>query len=237
MKFRLESGMATSPALLSLNEILFHFARAAAGAGAPVGLCDEFAAAAAWLAFIRMDPTRAVLPALDALAGGQSSGDLVIRDSRLACRHGRMVSAVFAGPVIADRLSMAPDEPVTLHVDEVDVPFLLAGAVAAAGSGHVRLSWQKGAGTVIDIAGGKVAVQGDATCGRAAVTVVANAPGATIPVCVSLHAIDAGRQAALDEGIVVDAAAWSGVLAYYGKTLVPSTERSRSEGAGPSERA
>lgn len=227
--------MATSPALLSLNEILFHFSRAAAGAGAPVGICEEFAATAAWLAFIRIDPARAALPALDALAEGQSSGDLVIRDSRLAARDGGAVSALFAGPVVTDRLAMAPGEPMTLHVDEVDVPLLLAGAVAAAGSGHVRLSWRRGAETVIDIAGDMVAVKGDTTRGRAAVTVVANAPGATVPAGVSLHAIDEGRKTALDEGIAVDSTAWSGVLAYYGKTLVPSTARSRSEGAGPSD--
>lgn len=227
--------MATSPDLLSLNEILFHLARAAAGAGAPVGICEEFADTAAWLAFIRMDPARAALRALDALARNESSGDLVIRDSRVACRDGGMVSAIFAGPVITDRLSMAPAEPMTLQVEEVDVPLLLAGAVAAAGSGHVRLSWRRGAETVIDVAGDMVAVKGDTTSGRAAVTVVANAPGASLPDCSPLNAVEEGRRAALDHGIAVDGAAWSGVLAYYGKTLVPSTERSRSEGAGPDD--
>ncbi len=227
--------MATSPALLSLNEILFHFSRAGAGAGAPVGICEEFAATAAWLAFIDMDPARVALPALDALAGNESSGDLVIRDNRLACRDGGMVSALFAGPVITDRLSMAPAEPVTLHVETVDVPLLLAGAVAAAGAGHARLSWHAGTGTVIDIAGGMAALEGDATLGRAAVTIVANAPGATMSSRAPRHAIEEGRRTALDEGIAVDGAAWSCVLAYYGKTLVPSTERSRSEGAGPAD--
>lgn len=227
--------MATSPTLLSLNEILFHFARAAAGAGAPVGICEEFAATASWLAFIRMDPARAALPALDALARGQSSGDLVIRNSRVACRDGGMVSAIFAGPVIADRLSMAPAEPMTLQVREVDVPLLLAGAVAASGSGHARLSWRRGVETVIDVAGDMVAVKGDTTGGRAAVTIVANAPGTAVLTGVPRHTIDEGRQAALDHGIAVDSAAWSGILAYYGKTLVPSTERSRSEGAGPAD--
>lgn len=227
--------MATSPAILSLNETLFHLARAAAGAGAPVGICEEFADTAAWLAFIGMDPARVALSALDALARNESDGDLVIRDNRVACRDGGPVSAIFAGPVITDRLSMAPAEPMTLQVDEVDVPLLLAGAVAAAGSGHVRLSWRRGAETFIDVAGNMVAVKGDTTCGRAAVTVVANAPDASVPDCIPLNAVEEGRQAALDHGIAVDGAAWSGVLAYYGKTLVPSTVRSRSEGAGPAD--
>ena len=227
--------MATSPVLLSLNEILFHFSRAAAGAGAPVGICEEFADTAAWLAFIDMDPARAALSALDALARNESGGDLVIRDNRVACRNGGSVSAIFAGPVITDRLSMAPTEPMILQVEDVDVPLLLAGAVAAAGSGHVRLSWRRSAETVIDVAGNMVSVKGDTTCSRITVTVVANAPGAAVPSGVPLHAIDEGRQAALDHGIAVDGAAWSGVLAYYGKTLVPSTVRSRSEGAGPAD--
>ncbi len=235
MGFRLESGMATSPVLLSLNEILFHFSRAAGGAGAPAGICEEFATTAAWLAFIDMDPARAALPALDALASGESSGDLVIRDNRLACRDGRMVSALFAGPVITDRLSMAPAEPVTLRVEEVDVPLLLAGAVAAADRDHARLSWHGGTASVIDIAGGMATLEGDCTRGRAAVTVVANAPGTTMSSSGPRHAIEEGRGTALDEGIPVDGAAWSGILAYYGRTLVPSSERSRSEGAGPSD--
>ncbi len=224
--------MATSPVLLSLNEILFHFARAAAGAGAPVGICEEFAAAAAWLAFIDMDPARAALPALDALATGQSSGDLVIRDSRLACRDGGMVSALFAGPVVTDRLSMTPAEPATLHVDRVDVPLLLAGAVAVAAHGHARLSWHGGAATVIEMAGGLAALEGDTSRGRAAVTVAAHAPGATMSSTGPRHVIEEGRRTALDEGIPVDSSAWSGVLAYHGRTLVPSTTRSRSGGAG-----
>ena len=235
MGFRLESGMATSHVFLSLNEILFHFSRAATGAGAPSGICEEFASNAAWLAFIDIDPARAALSALDALARGESSGDLLIRDNRLACLDGGMVSALFAGPVIADRLSMAPIEPVMLHVEKVDVPLLLAGAVAAADRGHARLSWHAGTGTVIDIVGGLAALQGDTTRGRAAVTVLANAPGATMSSSASRHVIEEGRRTALDEGIPVDSSAWSGILAYYGKTLVPSTERSRSEGAGPSD--
>ncbi len=227
--------MATSFVLLSLNEILFHFSRAAAGAGAPAGICDEFASNAAWLAFIDMDPARAVMPALDALARGESNGDLVIRDNRLACPDGRMVSALFAGPVITDRLSMAPTEPVTLHVEKVDVPLLLAGAVASAGRDHTRLSWHGGSGTAIDIAGGTATLEGDSTRTRAAVTVVANAPGTTMSSSAPRHAIEEGRRTALDGGISVDSSAWSGILAYYARTLVPSTARSRSEGAGPSD--
>ncbi len=231
----LPRSVTASSALLSLNEVLFHLARAGAGAGAPVGICEEFAAAASWLAFIRMDPARAALPALDALARGQSSDDLLIREGRIACREGRMVSAIFAGPVIMDRLSMEPAEPVTLQVDEVDVPLLLAGAAAASGSGHVRLVMHAGAGTVIDVSGGKVAVKGGATCGRAAVTIVTNAPGTAVADCGPLHVIDEGRKAALEHGIAVDSTAWSGILAYYYKTLVPSTERSRNTGAGPAD--
>ena len=235
MKFRLESGMATSPVLLSLNEILFHVSRAAAGAGAPAGICEEFATTASWLAFIDMDPARAALPALDALARGESSGDLVIRDSRLACRDDRIVSALFAGPVITDRLSMAPAEPVTLHVEKVDVPLLLAGAVAAADRDRARLFWHGGTATAIDIAGGLAVLQGDIDRGQAAVTVVANDPRDTMSFSGSRHVVEEGRQTALDEGIPVDGTAWSGVLAYYARTLVPSTARSRSEGAGPSD--
>ncbi len=227
--------MTTSRAFLSLNEILFHLARAAAGAGAPVGICDEFATAAAWLAFIGMDPVRAALPALDALSRGQSGGNLVIQDSRIACRDCRMVSAIFAGPVITDRLSMAPAEPETLRVHEVDVPLLLAGAAAASGADCVRLSWHAGAGTVIGIAGGKVTVTGDTGRGRAAVTVETNMPGGTVSSGVPCHVIEDGRRMTLEEGIPVDGTAWSGVLAHYERTLVPSSKRSRSEGAGPAD--
>ena len=222
------------PALLALNELLFHVARAFVGAGAPVGLSDDVAAAVAWLAFIGHDPAQAALTALDALAQGRSSGNLVFRGNRIACRGSGMVSALFAGPVITDRLSMAPSGPVTFHVDDVDVPVLLAGAVAAAGPGHARLSWKADARTDVDIADGMVAIRGEASGGRSAVRIEANAPGACLPSAAPLHAIEEGRSLALDQGIAVDSGAWSGVLAYYARTLVPSTDRSRRKGAGPS---
>ena len=220
-------------AVLSLNELLFHLSRAAVGAGAPVGICEEFAETAAWLAFIGMDPARPALAALDALATKESSADIVIADARVGSADGRTASAIFVGPVIADRLAMAPVTSATLHLDEVDVPLLLAGAVALAGAAHVRLSWH--GTTVMHIADSMVAATGNSASLRAAVTVEANAPGASLPRSVPHHAVDTGRQAALDHGIAVDGAAWSRVLAYHRKTLVPSSKRSRSQGAGPAD--
>ena len=62
-----------SPELyLSFNEIMFYFTRAAAGAGVPFGLAEDFGRAATWIAASGLDPAEMTASALKELECGHS---------------------------------------------------------------------------------------------------------------------------------------------------------------------
>ena len=237
--------MAESATLLSLNEIRFYFTRAAVGVGAPFGIGEEFAEASSWLAFLGIDPAVAALPALDALASGDSDGALVLlqRDGALhvGCPDRLKVSALFAGPAVADRLTIesARERSCRLHIDEADQPLLILAAVAAAGVGRTRLGWPlpDERPVLAEVGGGRVRLglppgADLGQSGPAAVRIVLNGPSAGFPRDAQAFNMAEGRKRAVTCGVAVDGRAWSGVLGYFRKYLVPSTERSRSEGAG-----
>ena len=241
---------AASP--VSLNEISFYFTRAAVGAGAPFGLGEEFARASAWLAYLGLDPARCAVPALHALAGGASSGALCVDDgheaTRIRSRDGRTASAIYAGPVAADRLAIeaAKGGECLLVLAETDQPVLIAAAIGAAeiDADLVRVAWPSPAGghIVVELTDGTVEltvpVGADLTAsGPAAVEVALNRlagaaePPARLPRSEATLLSD-GRQRAARLGVTVDDSAWREVIAFFRKCLVPSTARSRSSGAG-----
>ena len=237
--------MAESATLLSLNEIRFYFTRAAVGAGAPFGIGEEFARASSQLAFLGIDPAVAALPALDGLAGGGSDGALVLlqRDGALhvGCRDRLKVSALFAGPAVADRLTVESVRQCVcrLDIDKADQPLLILAAVAAAGVGRSRLGWplSDGRRVLAEVGDGRIRLglppgADLGQCGPAAVRIVLNGPSAGFPRDARVIHMAEGRKHAVTCGIAVDDRAWSGVLGHFRKCLVPSTEKSRSEGAG-----
>ena len=237
--------MAETAALLSLNEMRFYFTRAAVGAGAPFGIGEEFARASSWLAFLGIDPAVAALPALDGLASGDSDSALVLlhRDGtvHVGCRDRLKVSALFAGPAVADRLTVesAREHTCRLHIDEADQPLLILAAVAAAGVGRSRLGWQLSdrRPVLAEVGGGRVLFGWPpgadlGRCGPAAVGIVLNGPSAGFPRDAREMHMAQGRKRAVTCGVAVDGRAWSGVLGHFRKCLVPSSEKSRSEGAG-----
>ena len=237
--------MAETATLLSLNEIRFYFTRAAVGAGAPFGIGEEFARASSWLAFLGIDPAVAALPALDGLASGGSDGALVIlhRDGilRVGCRERLKVSALFAGPSVADRLTIEStrERAYRLHLDEVDQPLLILAAAAAVGVGRTRLYWRlpDERPVLAEVGDGRVRLDWPlgadlGQCDPAALEIVLNGPSDGPPRDALVIHVAEGRKRAVTCGVAVDGRAWSGVLGHFRKCLVPSTERSRSEGAG-----
>ena len=246
------TGMNGTASPVSLNEINFYFTRAAVGAGAPYGLGEEFARSSAWLAYFGLDPARCAMPALHALADGASSGALCMDDghdaTRIRSRDGRTASAIHAGPVVADRLAIeaGADSGRLLVLTETDQPVLIAAAIAAAeiDADLVRVSWLSPVGEriVVELTDGAVELAAPdgadlAASGPAEVEVALNRPArvseppARLPPPESTLLAD-GRQRAARLGVTVDEIAWSEVIRFFRKCLVPSTARSRSSGAG-----
>ena len=234
---------------LSLNEISFVFTRAAVGAGAPFGIGEEFAKASAWLACLEFDPAEAAVPALRALADGESRGELVLRDGHEAIhvqgRDGQRLSAIHAGPIVADRLLIEAGTrgECRLVLDETDQPLLIAAAVVAAAidAGRIAVTWLSpdGGRLVVELADGTVGLRGPegtgfAASGPASVDVALNRTSATarLPSQSTSKRLADGRRRAVERGVVVDGQAWSSIIGYFNKCLVPSTAQSRRAGAG-----
>ena len=54
--------MRSPEIVLSFNEILFYFTRAAVGVGVPYGLAEDFAKSSIWLGICGFDPAKNVFP-------------------------------------------------------------------------------------------------------------------------------------------------------------------------------
>ena len=240
--------MSESTTPLSLNEICFYFTRAAVGAGTPFGIGEDFAEASKYLAYLGFDPAQAAVPALRGLSGGQSSASLWLRTAEDAIHVGSndapILSALYAGPVIADPLSIEAGSGMQrrLRVDDTDQPLLVLGAVAAAGidAARIVLSWplRNGKRAVIELNDGMATVAGldagdIASPGPAPIDIVLNGAAAEIPpVHVATKRPAEGKSKAVRLGVDVDKLARWRVLAFFDKCLVPTTDRSRDAGAG-----
>ena len=233
---------------LSLNEICFYFTRAAVGAGAPFGIGEDFAEASMFLAYLGFDPARAAVPALRGIATGQSSTSLSLRTAEDAIHvessGAPILSALYAGPAVADRLSIEAGRGMErrLRLDDTDQPLLVAGAAAAAGidAARIALSWslRNGSRAVVELTDGIARVSGlhprdIASAGPARIDIVLNGtPLELAPARTETKRLAEGRSRAVRYGVDVDWAARSTLLAFFDKCLVPTTDRSRDAGAG-----
>ena len=241
------SGTATP---LSLNEIGFYFTRAAVGAGTPFGIGEDFAEACKCLAYLGLDPAVAAVPALRGLAAGSSGSALTLHAARdavhIRSRDGLVLSALYAGPVAADRLwiEAARGEECRLFLGVTDQPWLIVGAVASASVDAARMAvrWplQKSSQAVVEL-GRDIAMLAGldeaelAAPAPAAIEIVLNGSAAPVPSPQQLRRLEDGRVRAVEHGVVVDGSAWSTVFDFFGKCLVPSTGQSRTAGAGAGE--
>ncbi len=245
--------MSTAATPMSLNEIGFYFTRAAVGAGAPFGLGEAFAETSKWVAFLGLDPAAVAVPALHGLAGGGSGTALTLRRAgnviSVGSGDGRILSAIYAGPAVADRLLVeaARTGECRLALDVTDQPLLIAAAVASADirASRIAMSWQSRTGgrIVVELNHGVAALNGldagtIAAPEPARVEIVLNGAGAETPPPLQTRTIRLAdsRSGAVECGVVMDGAARSTVYDYFSRCLVPSTGRSRTAGAGAGNR-
>ena len=241
--------MSVTATPMSLNEIGFYFTRAAVGAGAPFGLGEDFAETSRWAAYLGFDPAAAAVPALRGLADGGSGIALTFRQSENAIsvesRDGRILSAIYAGPAVADRLLVeaARTGECRLLLDATDQPLLIAAAVASADirASRIAMSWQSRTGgrIVVELNRGVAALTGLDAAAIAApdparVEIVLNGAGSAVALSSQTRTIRLaeGRSGAVERGVVMDGAARSTVYDFFSRCLVPSTGRSRTAGAG-----
>ncbi len=243
--------------IVTLNEVQRTCQKAMSGAGAPAGVDDDAAMAAAWLEGRALPALGAVAAALDRWAGAASAMALAELPPQDGARRfdagGR--SALFVGAGLIDlAVAMAAETTAeTTAVSSVEVAgvtdprlFVPPAIVCARRDRTLRLSWRGPdgtpcAGALVGPDSGAVLL-GDwgnaAPGGRFQVSIQCaqagggQAPGG-LPATLGQAELDARLSAALAAGLGVDEGVWTRLSAYAARVLVPSSPESRARGAGP----
>jgi len=219
----------------SRNELEFYMTRAAVGAGAPFGVAEDAARIALGLAGGRVDAGAVFACALRRLDSGDSSGRLRLRtgargETEITSADGKPLSAVFAAPAVEDWLAGHDGgRNGTLVLRRVDCPLLAAAAVAARNKADGADFWRfRAAGSGRDAppaaAGGPES--GIAGCSGPAKLVVSPETEKSGPATAA-HPPSSGQ------GLFLHARDWACIRTFFARCLVPSTEMSRQDGAGP----
>ena len=226
--------------IVTLNEVQRACQKALYGAGAPAGLDDDGAAAAAWL------EVRG-LPALAPLAAALERWDGDPRASRLeetapGAFHAGGRSAVFLGPLLIDTAIAYADEEghAALDIAALANPeFLVPLAHEAGRAGwSFALSWPGCGATVAAETGTtllgdwRAPVQGPCEvtlrCWRAA----AESSDLSLPVALGPAELEARCRETLAAGLDVAEPVWQTIGRYAQRALVPASAESRARGAG-----
>ncbi len=239
--------------IVTLNEVQRTCQKAMSGAGAPAGVDDDAALAAAWLEGRGLPALGAVAAALDRWAGDASAMALAelppVAGVRRFDAGGR--SALFVGSGLLDlAVAMAAETTAVSSVEVARVTdprlFVPPAIVCARRDRTLRLSWRRPdgaprAGVLVGPDSGAVLL-GDwrdaapggpfevsIQCGQAG---GGQAPGA-LPTMLGQADLDARLAEALAAGLSVDEGVWTRLSAYAALSLVPASPESRARGAGP----
>jgi len=240
--------MKSPEIVLSLNEIMFYFTRAAVGAGLTFGLAEDFGCSSVWIGASGLDPARITSKALRSLDEAQSSlcasqteigAEIVLTPS-----GERQLSALFAGPSVCDWIlckKAGTEKTQDFVVEKVDHPFLIAAAVAALKYGNWEIFWQDSRGTLCNVltdhhgnwktsweGNGIFQQQGPADVSIKSVERNLFSSGKWIE---KTTYSEKNRQDVLESGVPLYKD-WSIIYKYFSRCLVPSTEESHKSGAG-----
>ncbi|MFQ5773674.1 MAG: DUF3726 domain-containing protein [Kiloniellaceae bacterium] len=243
--------------IVTLNELERTCQRAMCALGAPAGVDEDAASAAAWLEARGLPALQALVRALDRWGGDPTAANLTDLSERSDTRRldaaGRSAAFV-AGAIIDIAVAAAAEHggAATVTVEALaDRQFLLPVADRRRSRGwSFRLLWGRrsnrpGAGARVDPDTG-IRLFGDwnsLPVGEASDTTIAcrKAPSTARP-CASGEALQVTRQAAdldarlaavLAAGLTVDDDVWRRLATHAKRALVPSSHDSRVRGAGP----
>ncbi len=239
--------------IVTLNEVQRTCQKALSGAGAPAGVDDDAAMAAAWLEGRGLPALSAVAAALDRWAGDASAMALAELPPQDGARRfdagGR--SALFVGGGLLDlAVAMAAETTAASGVKVAGVTdprfFVPPAVVCARRDRTLRLSWRgpdgaPRAGALVGPDSGAVLL-GDwrnaAPGGPFEVSIQfaqagGSLPPGALPATLGQADLEARLAETLAAGLSVDDGIWTRLAAYGARTLVPSSPESRARGAGP----
>ena len=234
--------------VLSFNEILFFFTRAAVGVGVPFGLAEDFGRSSMWIASSGLDPAQITAKALQFLDCGQSSlyasqtengTETVMRPS-----SGKQLSALLAGPAVCDWISAkTEDSNLSQHfvAKKVDYPFLIAAAAGTSNYGTLEICWQDSGGSLCTVLTG---LHGSWKTSWGGTEIAQKFSPADVSIKFVESSLfssekwnekktysEKNKKSVLESGVPVYEA-WPIIHTFFSRCLVPSTEESRKSGAG-----
>ncbi len=234
--------------VLSFNEVMFYFSRAAVGAGLPYGLAEEFGRSSIWIAAGGLDPAEFTSNALKSLDEAQSSLSASQTENGaetvLTCSGEKTLSSLLAGPSVCDWISAKDNdsnENQHFSAKNVDHPFMLAAAVGSFNSRSWEISWHDSRGTLYAVL---TAEHGNwkTSWDSADISLMSGAADVIIrSVERSFFNADKwngkksysekNKERVLETGVQVYEA-WPIIHSFFSRCLVPSTDESRKSGAG-----
>ena len=239
----------TSPELvLSFNEILFFFTRAAVGVDVPFGLAEDFGRTSIWIGRSGLDPAQITSPALQALDDGLSSLGASLTETGeetvLVPHSGKQLSALQAGSTVCDWISTKTEvSKISHHIvaKNVDHPFLIAAAIGSSNYGGWEICWQGLEGSICNVlicmnGSWKTSWSGSEIPKHSSTTDVIISPTDNMlfsseNVVEQKTYLDDNRMRVLESGVPVYES-WEIINKFFSRCLVPSTEQSRKTGAG-----
>ena len=239
----------SSPELyLSFNEIMFYFTRAAAGAGVPFGLAEDFGRFAIWIAGSGLDPAGITASALQELECRNSCLKVTLTEVNkeivLTAEGGKKLSSILAGAAVCDLISAQTKNPksmLSIVAENVDCPFLVCAAVGAANYDAWEISWPASEKISCSVLICEDGSWKSSWKGREIPEQVAAADVKVLTVNNRKEYYEkwdgktvysgSNKKQLLETGVPVYES-WSLIYSFFTRCLVPSTEESRKTGAG-----
>jgi len=234
--------------VLSFNEVMFYFSRAAVGAGLPYGLAEDFGNTSIWIASLGLDPAEIVCNALQSLDNNESSISAIQNENAnetiLKSSEDKKLSALLVGPTVCDWILETNNKNNVLNsytAKNIDSPFLVAAAVGTLNFGSWSISWRDNFGSnyFILIDQEKKIISSvdllDISILNISTDVSIKPAGRNFIVerkkTLKNFYDTAEKNDILEKGVAIYNA-WPIIYSLFHRCLVPSNENTRSKGAG-----
>ena len=233
--------------VLSINEILFYFTRAAVGVGVPYGLAQDFARSSVWIGFSGLDPAKVSLPALQSIDSGKSilraDQSDKIEETVLFPLEDAQLSSLLGGPAVCDCIALQNVNSISTRivVKNIDHPFLIVAALASYNFVSCEVSWEDSDGNFCEVI---INQNGKWKASWSDKKIPSQeTPSDVFVVLVNDNFLHSDkwekkstyyvnkREKVLEKGVPIYGD-WSEIYSYFTRILVPSTHNSRISGAG-----
>lgn len=222
---------------VSLNEIEVTLRKAAIGMGLPLGIAEDTALAATWLAARGYPGIDLYHTALQHAVDHNGTARTLEREPGALVAKGP-VAALWFGPAAVDHLCLGARQgvPAEIRADWIDYPLLCFAMLAVAAAEYdlrIAITWKRNDQTdaIARCYDEKVSIAGTLSIGPGPLIMSLVAPSIADPP-IARDDFKARLARSLAQGVMVDEQLWAKISQLAARTLVPASETSRLSGAG-----